>query len=210
MIYLFKQALYIPELSFHDHRALCRSSAVYKLISWVLLFCQIFQLGKKIVLPGEQVPCPAPRRGQPFSSSSFTLDSEWLSICLHFAKTSFLLLSMLHPSGNRKKPLLPIAICMRSDEHRSHVVEPTWYGNARSTMLRFIENLPVWKWKIWKSFRTKWTQWTAKGPVWMPLALKRLCLIQFWGWMNSPFLLLALWGHKNWPPNTKVKNLKIF
>ena len=41
-------------------------------------------------------------------------------------------------------------------------------------------------------------------------ALKTLCLIQFWSWMNSLFPLLALWGNKNWPPSMKVKKLKIF
>ena len=37
--------------------------------------------------------------------------------------------------------------------------------------------------------------------------LKTLCLINFWGWKNSPFPLLTLWGNKNWPPqyeNEKV------
>ena len=44
----------------------------------------------------------------------------------------------------------------------------------------------------------------------MPMALKPLFLIHFWGWMNSPFPLLALWGNKNWPPNMKVKKLENF
>ena len=140
MIYLFKQAFYLYRSLAFTTTWLCVD--LQRSTNWFVECCCFvrFSAGEKIVLPGEQVPCPAPRRGQPFSSSSFTLDSEWLSICLHFAKTSFLLFSMLHPSGNRKKPLLPIAICMRSDEHRSHDVDPTWYGNAWSTMLHFIEN----------------------------------------------------------------------
>ena len=44
----------------------------------------------------------------------------------------------------------------------------------------------------------------------MAQALKPLCLIQFWSWMNSLFSILALWGNKNWPPSMKVKKLKIF
>ena len=44
----------------------------------------------------------------------------------------------------------------------------------------------------------------------MPKALETLCLIHFWGWVNSPFPLLALWGNKNWPPSMKVKKLEIF
>ena len=40
--------------------------------------------------------------------------------------------------------------------------------------------------------------------------LKTLCLIHFWGWRNSLFPLLALWGNKNWPPSMKVKKLEIF
>ena len=43
----------------------------------------------------------------------------------------------------------------------------------------------------------------------MPQALKTLSLIQFWGWVNSLFPLLALWGNKNWPPSMKVKKLEI-
>ena len=43
----------------------------------------------------------------------------------------------------------------------------------------------------------------------MPQALKTLCLIHFWGWMNSLFPLLALWGIKNWPPSMKVKMMEI-
>ena len=43
----------------------------------------------------------------------------------------------------------------------------------------------------------------------MPKALETLCLIQFWGWKNSLFPLLALWGNKNWPPSMKVKKFKI-
>ena len=33
-----------------------------------------------------------------------------------------------------------------------------------------------------------------------------LCLIHFWGWMNSLFPLLALRGNKNWLPSIKVKH----
>ena len=44
----------------------------------------------------------------------------------------------------------------------------------------------------------------------MQQALKPLCLIQFWSWVNSLFPLLALWGNKNWPPSMKVKKLEKF
>ena len=57
-------------------------------------------------------------------------------------------------------------------------------------------------WKSCQSFRTKWAQWPANGPVWMPQALKPLCLILFW--------ILALWGNKNWLPSMKKQKLKIF
>ena len=60
--------------------------------------------------------------------------------------------------------------------------------------------LPVWRWKRWNNFGMWEVQRAAKGPVWMPQALKPLCLIQFWSWKNSLFPLLALWGNKNWPP----------
>ena len=70
--------------------------------------------------------------------------------------------------------------------------------------------LPVWKWKSLKILRTKVAQRDVNGPVWMSLALKPLCLIQFWSGMNSLFPLLAPWGNKNWPPSMKVKMLKIF
>ena len=43
----------------------------------------------------------------------------------------------------------------------------------------------------------------------MPKALETLCLIHFWGWVNSPFPLMALWGNKNWPSSMKVKKLEI-
>ena len=39
-------------------------------------------------------------------------------------------------------------------------------------------------------------------------ALKILSLILFWGWENSLFPLLALWGNKNWIPSMKMKNLE--
>ena len=70
--------------------------------------------------------------------------------------------------------------------------------------------LPVWRWKIWKSSGTKWAQWASNGPVWMPQALKTLFLIHFWGWENSLFPLLALWGNKNWLPSMKVEKLQIY
>ena len=41
-------------------------------------------------------------------------------------------------------------------------------------------------------------------------ALKALFLIHVWGWMNSLFTLLALWGNKNWPPSMKVKKWENF
>ena len=44
----------------------------------------------------------------------------------------------------------------------------------------------------------------------MPQALETLCLIHFWGWKNSLFPILALWGNKNWPPSINLKKLKIF
>ena len=68
--------------------------------------------------------------------------------------------------------------------------------------------LPVWRWKRWNNFRMWEVQRAANGPVWMPQALKTLCLIHFWSWMNSLFPLLALWGNKNWPPSMKLEKLK--
>ena len=70
--------------------------------------------------------------------------------------------------------------------------------------------LPVWKRKSWKTFKTKVAQRVANGPDWMSLALKPLCLIQFWSWLNSLFPLLALWGNKNWSPSMKVKKMENF
>ena len=64
---------------------------------------------------------------------------------------------------------------------------------------------PVWKWKSCKNMRRKGAEQAANGPVWLPKALKTFCLIQFLGWKNSLFPLLALWGNKNWPTNMKVK-----
>ena len=69
---------------------------------------------------------------------------------------------------------------------------------------------PVWRWKSWTNFRMWEVQRAANGPVWMPKALKPLCLIQFWSWKNSLFPLLALWGNKNWPPSMKVKKVENF
>ena len=54
--------------------------------------------------------------------------------------------------------------------------------------------------KNWKIYKTKLAQQAANGPAWMPHALKSLCLVHFWSWMNSLFSLLAFWGSKNWPP----------
>ena len=48
----------------------------------------------------------------------------------------------------------------------------------------------------------------ANGPIWMPQALKIICLAQV-GW--NPFFHFHhsfLWGNKNWPPSMKVKKLK--
>ena len=44
----------------------------------------------------------------------------------------------------------------------------------------------------------------------MSKALETLCLIHFWGWVNSPFPLLALWGNKSWPPSMKMKKIQKF
>ena len=63
--------------------------------------------------------------------------------------------------------------------------------------------------KVVNLFLTKWAQVAVNGPVWVPQALKPLCLIQFWGLRNSIFSILALWGNKNWPPSMKVTRLKI-
>ena len=70
--------------------------------------------------------------------------------------------------------------------------------------------LPVWKRKSWTFPKTKEAPQAANGPVWMAQAFKPPCVIQFWGWKNSLFPLLALWGNKNWPPRMKVKKLEIF
>ena len=64
---------------------------------------------------------------------------------------------------------------------------------------------PVWKWKRWKIFSTKWAEWTANGPVWMPQASKSYSPIQFWSWVKFTFPLLALWGNKKLLPSMKVK-----
>ena len=132
MIYFFKQAFYIyRSLAF---TTLCRSSAVYELIIWELLLSDLSAvlLGEKknFASHGEPVPCPAPHLGQPFSSSSFTLDRLWLNICRHLAKISLLLFNMTHPFGSWWKPLLPIAMCMRSDEHRSAWCWPHLIGEG--------------------------------------------------------------------------------
>ena len=66
---------------------------------------------------------------------------------------------------------------------------------------------PVWRWKRWKIF-TKWVQWAANGLVWMPQALKSICVIQFWSWVNLP--LLHLLGKKKWLPSIKVKRIGNF
>ena len=52
---------------------------------------------------------------------------------------------------------------------------------------------PVWNCKSWKFIKTKVTQQDANSPVWLPQALKPLCLIHFWSWENSLFPLLAFW-----------------
>ena len=70
--------------------------------------------------------------------------------------------------------------------------------------------LPAWNWKSLKNIMTKVAYQAANDSVWMPQALKPLCLIQFWSWLNYLFPLLALWGNKNWPPSMKVQKLKIF
>ena len=61
----------------------------------------------------------------------------------------------------------------------------------------------------WKNFWTKLAQQPAIGPVWMPQALKPLCLVHFLSWVNSLFSLLALWGNKNWPLVWKWKVVKL-
>ena len=42
----------------------------------------------------------------------------------------------------------------------------------------------------------------------MRQALKTPFIIHFWGWKNSTFQLLALWGNKNLPPSMKVKKIE--
>ena len=54
-------------------------------------------------------------------------------------------------------------------------------------------------------------QGAANGPVWMPQALKLLCLIHIGSWKNSHFPRLALWGNKELAlPSMKVKSWKNF
>ena len=48
----------------------------------------------------------------------------------------------------------------------------------------------------------------ANGYVWMPQALKPLCLIHFLRCEISLFLLLALWGNMNLPPSIKMKQIE--
>ena len=38
----------------------------------------------------------------------------------------------------------------------------------------------------------------------MPQALKPLCLVQIWSWMNSLFSLLALWGNNSGRPKEEL------
>ena len=67
---------------------------------------------------------------------------------------------------------------------------------------------PVWSYKRWTIYRTKWAEWAATGLVWMPKALKYIILIQFWSWMNP--LLLALWVKRNGFPVWKWKRWNNF
>ena len=58
--------------------------------------------------------------------------------------------------------------------------------------------LPSMKVKKLEIFGTKSAKQAPIRPVWMPWALKPLCLIQF-GWFPfSHFLPSSLWGNKNW------------
>ena len=68
---------------------------------------------------------------------------------------------------------------------------------------------PVWRLKSMKNSRTKMAQQAANDPVWISQALKPLCLIQFWGWMNPLFPLSALWGNRIGLPVWKWKYWKI-
>ena len=66
----------------------------------------------------------------------------------------------------------------------SHSVS-SWMDSLFPLLALWVSGLitigsPVWKWKSCKNFRTKWVEWAANGPVWMPQALETLCLIQFW------------------------------
>ena len=70
--------------------------------------------------------------------------------------------------------------------------------------------LPVWRWKCWKIIWTKVAQRTPNGPVWKSKALKSTCMIHFWSWNNSFYLLLALWGNKNGLPSMKIKKVENF
>ena len=79
-----------------------------------------------------------------------------------------------------------------------------WFSGA----IRMVS--PVWKCKSWKFIRTKVTQQDANDPVWMPQALRPLCLLHFLSWENSLFWLLALWGNKNGLPSMKVQKLNIY
>ena len=70
--------------------------------------------------------------------------------------------------------------------------------------------LPSMKVKSCKIFRTNLAQQAANGPVWMPQALKTLCLIQFGSWKISLSSLLALWGNKNGLPQYEGKKAAKF
>ena len=100
--------------------------------------------------------------------------------------------------------------CLPTAGMREQFFHPIFTQPGKNLLVQpclwFIWN--IWNWKSSKSSGTKWAQWAANGPVWMPHALKTPCLIQFWSWMNVPFLVLALWDNKNWPPSMKVKKLE--
>ena len=98
--------------------------------------------------------------------------------------------------------------------------------------------LPSMKVKSWKIFRTKLAQQAANGPVWMPRALKPLCLVHIgripfpgairnwhsplspvWksrvgkiseqNWLNR-LQMVQFECHRHWAPSMKVKSWKNF
>ena len=78
----------------------------------------------------------------------------------------------------------------------------SWEGNA----LGYNQNWPP-RVKL-KIARTKLTWWAAKGQVWMTQVCKPFSVIHFLELEKFPFLIIGLWGNKNWPPCIKMRQME--